>query len=273
MESGEAEAAAFVPLANVATESAVVHKLSQSNGLAAESEAADTPEDAAILAAVQEDAVGEASFHLRWRVRGWRGLKSYLRGEWLGEGQEVFVLVERDVGERWSDYTSFYYKHELAQGELVVGDLRPGFGVGLVFGRGRGGGLPARASARDSRRLRLDLERGNWTLQAQGLRLFIADRRDEWERALALRWRLRQAWGSATLHGSQFHTHSYASRLYEYDVPGTVSVRPLYGEGWRLYGLVSLRWQDLDLSVRYRLQRDRRTRQDVALQIERSVRR
>jgi hypothetical protein len=33
----------------VATESAVVHKLSQSNGLAAESEAADTPEDAAIL--------------------------------------------------------------------------------------------------------------------------------------------------------------------------------------------------------------------------------
>ncbi len=493
----------------------------------------DTPEDAAILLDVQEDAVGEANYHLRWRLRGWQGLKSYQRGGWIGERQEIFVQVERDVGEPWSDYISFYYKRELAKGQWLVGDLRPGFGMGLVFGRGRGGGVPARASARDSRRLgyrsstengavrgaawrqsrgkwqwvllggtafldarvdgedrvtslpmsglhvsaterngrdllrakvgglrlrrdgrrghlglvvqgigfshvldlrrrgrtpwafvgarqvllavdgrwrsgrmvldaevgsdvagrwaaiaqvqtrwararwrllgryyapglhsffgaapgasgmqnelgvtalvenrswrlyidgyrrpqrsyfiavaalyatwggggrwrwagwdgrvlwqgkwrprwkaeqlwndrsrrlRLDIERGNWTLQAQGLRLFLSGRQNEWGRALALRWRLRRAWGSATLHGSQYHTNSYASRLYEYeyDVPGTVSVRPLYGEGWRLYALISLRWLGSDLAVRYRLQRDRRTRHDVALQIERSLRR
>jgi hypothetical protein len=62
------------------------------------------------------------------------------------------------------------------------------------------------------------------------------------------------------LHGSLFAVDSYASRLYEYDLPGAVSIRPLYGDGWRLYMLISRRWRGIEIALRYRLQRAGDTR-------------
>jgi hypothetical protein len=83
---------------------------------------------------------------VRWRVRGaegaWERLQVYQRVEWrLGERQAFFALAERDPGEEdWSDFRSFYYRIGGGKGELVIGDVRPGFGAGLVFGRNRRGG-------------------------------------------------------------------------------------------------------------------------------------
>ncbi len=47
--------------------------------------------------------------------------------------------------------------------------------------------------------------------------------------------RFRDLWRSVryVLHLSRFLTDSYAARIYEYeyDLPGAVSIRPLYGQG------------------------------------------
>ena len=42
------------------------------------------------------------------------------------------------------------------------------------------------------------------------------------------------------LHLSRFFTQSYDARIYEYerDLPGSVSIRPLYGNGWRGVAMV-----------------------------------
>ena len=60
------------------------------------------------------------------------------------------------------------------------------------------------------------------------------------------------------------------TRIYEYeaDLPGTVSIRPLYGSGWRGYAQVSCRWQRWTLSGRYRLQWDRRIRRYGGVQFD-----
>lgn len=72
------------------------------------------------------------------------------------------------------------------------------------------------------------------------------------------------------LHGTRFQTDSYASRLYEYeyDLPGMVSVRPLYGKGWRGYALMGLKGKRWAFNWRYRLQSDREIRQYGGVQID-----
>ena len=73
---------------------------------------------------------------LRWRVRGaeksWERLQVYQRVEWKPrDGQAFFGLVERDPGEReWRDFSAFYYRVAGKMVEVVIGDLRPGFGAG-----------------------------------------------------------------------------------------------------------------------------------------------
>ncbi len=66
-------------------------------------------------------------------------------------------------------------------------------------------------------------------------------------------------WGVAryTFHLSRFSTASYRTRIYEfeYDLPGTVSIRPLYGDGWRFYLLAGFRWRPVEVGGRYRYQR------------------
>jgi len=70
---------------------------------------------------------------------------------------------------------------------------------------------------------------------------------------------------------TRFTTDSYGARLYEYewDLPGTISVRPLFGAGWRAVALSRWRWGQFSLAVRYRCYRDReRAAQLLGLQVE-----
>ena len=54
------------------------------------------------------------------------------------EGRGAFLLVERDPGEpSWTDFVAFYLRWSSPTRpiEVVAGDLRPGFGQGLLFSR------------------------------------------------------------------------------------------------------------------------------------------
>ena len=59
-----------------------------------------------------------------------------------------------------------------------------------------------------------------------------------------------------TLHGTRFRTDGYDARLYGYErgLPGTVSIPPLYGDGWRLNGVAGVRLGPLWLWARGRLE-------------------
>lgn len=116
-------------------------------------------EDVEYLEQRLDDGGGLGELAVRWRVRGaerdWQRLQLYQRVEWAPrEGQVFFALTERDPGEGdWRDFSSYYYRLKGKAGEVVVGDLRPGFAAGMVFGRGGRGGMAAGVSADDSARL------------------------------------------------------------------------------------------------------------------------
>ena len=59
-------------------------------------------------------------------------LRFYQRVEWRWRrGRKVYALVERDPGEaRWVDFVAFYGRWQLRPLEIVVGDVRPGWGQG-----------------------------------------------------------------------------------------------------------------------------------------------
>ncbi len=146
------------------------------------------------------------------------------------------------------------------------GEGRWRVGIGRVRIVLRGVRRPAWADGalRAEYRLRgyVEAECGQWTAQSQLVHWRRRGTPVEWGRALSLRWRMqRRAW-RGHIHASAFLSDSFASRLYEYeyDVPGTVTIRTLYGRGERVYALVSRRWGRANIAVRYRLQRDVRWR-------------
>jgi hypothetical protein len=116
-----------------------------------------------------------------------------------------------------------------------------------------------------SHKWRLDLERGAWRWRGEWVR---------WQRAARAEWgllgsvRFKTRW--LTLHVSRFRTDSWWTRIYEYevDLPGAVSIRPLYGTGWRGYVLVEIAYRGWRLSSRYRIQRDQRLRHYGGVQID-----
>ena len=112
-----------------------------------------------------------------------------------------------------------------------------------------------------SQRWRLDADRAGWWWWGE-----IQRSRGEWGALGSARYR----WRYLALHISRFHTDSYATRIYEHetDLPGTVSIRPLYGSGWRGYAQVSYRWQGWNLGGRYRLQWDWHIRRYGGVQID-----
>ena len=56
----------------------------------------------------------------------------------------------------------------------------------------------------------------------------------------SLRWSRHRTRRHLVLHLSRFQTDSYGAHIYEYerDFPGSVSIRPLYGDGWRGYPMI-----------------------------------
>lgn len=119
-------------------------------------------------------------------------------------------------------------------------------------------------------RMRLAWTQRAWTVQTQWLHWNQARSLDEWGRAVSLRWRNLGQRVRSVIQLSTFWTDSYRSRMYEYeyDLPGTVSFRPLYGKGVRAYLLVGRRWKGVEWSFRYRLQRDRQWRHHIGGFIE-----
>ena len=116
-----------------------------------------------------------------------------------------------------------------------------------------------------SHKWRVDVERGAGRWRGEVVRWHRAAR-GEWGLLSSARFKVR--W--LTLHVSRFRTDSYASRIYEYeyDLPGAVSIRPLYGTGWRGYGMVAVTWRGWVLSGRYRVQRDERIRHYGGVQVD-----
>ena len=72
------------------------------------------------------------------------------------------------------------------------------------------------------------------------------------------------------VHVTGYRTDGFAGRLYEaeYDLPGTASIRPLYGQGVRAYALLTARLGPASLSFRYRWQRDTVTRRYLGGQVD-----
>ena len=116
-------------------------------------------EDAGYLEQRLDDLGGLDAAAVRWRVRGAEAARErwqlYQRVEVAPvSGQAFFGLAERDPGESgWSDFRTFYYAVQRQRSEWIVGDLRPGTGAGLVFGRNRRGTIAPRMPAGGSRRL------------------------------------------------------------------------------------------------------------------------
>ena len=111
----------------------------------------------------------------------------------------------------------------------------------------------------------MDLDRGAWRWRGELVR---------WHRAARAEWgllgsvRFKTRW--LTLHASRFRTGSNWTRIYEHeaDLPGAVSIRPLYGTGWRGYALVAVSYSGWRLSSRYRIQRDQQLRHNGGVQID-----
>ena len=101
-------------------------------------------ENAAALESALAEAGASSSLALRWRAQGAQGqTRQYQRFLWKGRGREAYLLIERDPGERrWDDFLASYLHWQHRAWALTVGDLRPGFGQGLVFGRSGGQGAP-----------------------------------------------------------------------------------------------------------------------------------
>ena len=118
-----------------------------------------------------------------------------------------------------------------------------------------------RAVTETSTRSRVDLTRSGqgWLrslkLRGEGrlLRLSTAAERGI---NLSASTRIALAGWRLTIHGSRFRTASWSSRIYEfeYDLPGAVSIRPLSGNGWRIYALAGRRLAGFQAALRYRFQ-------------------
>ena len=91
--------------------------------------------------------------------------------------------------------------------------------------------------------------------------------------ALALGSRRRTPRREWSLQATRYRTGGYATRIYEYekDLPGAVSIRPLYGDGWRVCALAGVRLDGplgpLRIWLRGRLQ-VRPLKRQAGLQIE-----
>ena len=127
------------------------------------------------------------------------------------------------------------------------------------------------------RRIRLEIEhrqkRGMFTrlrMRIEGRRLTRKPGEEEAGLLGGLLWKGTWRWGYAILHFSGFSTDSYSTRIYEYeyDLPGAVSVRPLYGRGRRCYGLLGVERGIFAVGLRYRWQRDKEVRHYGGMQVD-----
>ena len=114
--------------------------------------AADLPllpaaEDETRLQSILEAKKEKGRLFVRLRLQdfaaGLGGARLYQRLEWRSNrGREAYLLIEKDPGEtRWADFAAFYlhWQRPFKPLQILFGDMRPGFGQGLVFGRSGSG--------------------------------------------------------------------------------------------------------------------------------------
>ena len=117
--------------------------------------------------------------------------------------------------------------------------------------------------------------RGRWSPGDLRLEARLAGVRSGGRRgaALGLGGRRRTPRGEWSVQATRYRTGGYAARIYEYeqDLPGSVSIRPLYGDGWRVCALAGVRLDGplgpLRIWLRGRLQA-RPLRRQAGFQIE-----
>ncbi|MBQ42049.1 MAG: hypothetical protein CME15_06280 [Gemmatimonadetes bacterium] len=135
--------------------------------------------DAPVLEGRAADLRSESRLALRWRLQTdsatYGRSRLYQRLDWqLGEGRGIYFLAEKDPGERrWDDFTSFHlrWRSSALPLDLVAGDLKPGFGQGLLFGRyASRGGVPTAAARRESQRIGYRSSSENGALRGVALR-------------------------------------------------------------------------------------------------------
>ena len=135
--------------------------------------------DAPVLEGRAADLRSESRLALRWRLQtdsaAYVRFRLYQRLDWqLGEGRGIYLLAEKDPGERhWDDFTSFHlrWRSSALPLDLVAGDLKPGFGQGLLFGRyASRGGVPTAAARRESQRIGYRSSSENGALRGVALR-------------------------------------------------------------------------------------------------------
>ena len=115
--------------------------------LAAELPLLPAAEDEAQLQSILDEKKEKGRLFVRLRLQefagGLGGARLYQRLEWRGNrGREAYLLIERDPGEtRWADFAAFYlhWQRPFKPLQILLGDMRPGFGQGLVFGRSGSG--------------------------------------------------------------------------------------------------------------------------------------
>lgn len=99
----------------------------------------------ALLADGKREEAGELTLRTRIRRRSLAldRVSLYRKIVWaMPSGSEVHVVAERDPGEPdWHDFVAFYGRWQMSDAlQVHAGDLRPGFGQGVVFSRGGGRG-------------------------------------------------------------------------------------------------------------------------------------
>ncbi|NKB67970.1 MAG: hypothetical protein GKR89_12995 [Candidatus Latescibacteria bacterium] len=120
--------------------------------------------------------------------------------------------------------------------------------------------LNRRAISQRDQRLRLDLQRQTqplrlqWRLEGRAVQTTVEA--PEYGLLLSGQGTYQHATTQLTLHLSRYRTASYQSRIYEFErsLPGSLSLRPLYGRGWRFNVAAQHRLGSWTASLHYRYQ-------------------
>lgn len=113
----------------------------------------ETNVDMDVETSVEEDDGGGVDLRVRIRLQADTPAVDAVRVQqsvWLQQANwTLAALVERDPYERrWHDHTTFFARRSTAGLDLLAGHLRPSFGQGLLFGRGRSAGTPSPVARR-----------------------------------------------------------------------------------------------------------------------------
>ncbi len=252
--------------------------------------------ETAIAGSGHKAAVMEA--RLRWGGFRWRtvvrcydpGFKSFFGGAPSRSGMEneqgIMVVMAR---RRWEVFADHYRRPERTYTYPYPATVQSAGGAvrtrwfqtyrGVLQGR-----LDRRPYWRTqqvvfhhSRRLRLDLEHSR-SRGRQGLTRFRLEGRclqfrpgtTDLGYSASLLWRKHWRENRVIVQLSRFDTPGYHSAIYEYeyDLPGLVTVRPLFGAGWMVSSTIRLGRGPVRLSGRYRWERKDSVRQYFGLQLD-----